>query len=438
MNLKSTLLTLTLGLSTMAVAQQIQTTNRTHSKVTQDQRKFDRQAYKARFQNLNRTTESYWLNYGFTKDFINGGLSETAITLLSTDSLLLGEFGIGNFDHIWLNNVGDVLDVFAQDFNTSDGIAWNSANSYSVDSISVVYGYERNHPNASIVDTLIVQLFTNAVPADMTNSFFADNATSTFLQVNYFTDTLYFKAINYSYTTNSVNATGVTTYKIPLDASDTAITNFRFKFWATNFPVPAGRLVGSSYTFKPGYTYALGDTINKLNAFTMVSLEENGDQSIPSYNYCPNAPVLKCDWNCSYIVDNDIRYNTDQDWNGNFIPAYAFTAPFSFEHHLISYKVTSTNVGISESQLEGATLGQSIPNPTNGLTTIRYTLENAGDVQLDIFDVTGKLVMSFDRGQQNAGNHQVEFDAANLQAGVYFYTLNVNDNKISRRLVVTK
>lgn len=394
---------------------------------------FDRSAFRAKFEeNGSRTTESYWLNYGLTMDALNGGLGEVNTNYLAWDSLILGEFGSPvSYSAMWVNNIGDVLDVYSDNFQAIDGITWNANNNYTLDSMSILYAYERNHPNPAIVDTLIVQLYTNATAANMPTYYF------TGMTASYGSDTLYFKAMKYLYQTNSMNATGVTTLRIPLTAADTAITFLREKFWAPNFAVPAGKLLGCSVTFKPGFSYVLGDTVTSKNAFFFSSIEENGAGTFPLYTYCPGSSSTACDWNASHIVPTDVRYNILPSWNGFFIPAYAYTDPFAFEHHLISYKVTSTNVSVQELSPEVATLGQNIPNPANGETTIRYNLLTSGDVQLDVFDVTGKLVMSFDQGNQAAGNYQIGFNTASMDAGVYFYTLNVNGNKISRRMVIT-
>ena len=427
---KTTLLMLAMGFVGSMFGQQLQTTTNSYP-ATGKPANVNWPAFKQKFaQNGNRTTESYWLNYGITMDNLNGGLGEVNANYLCTDSLMLGEFGAGNYSAIWLHNIGDVLDVYADNFQMQDGIAWNNWNSYTVDSMSILYLYERNHPNTSIVDTLVVELYTNATAANMPTYYFTGMA------ADYGSDTLYFKAIRYLYMSNSVNATGKTVIKIPLTAADTASALLGEKFWAVNMSVPGGRLVGSSITFKPGYSYALGDTIATKNAFFFASIEENGASTFPTYVYCPNSANPNCDWNSSHIVPTEVRYNQNANWNGFFIPAYAYTDPFAFEHHLITYKVTSLNVGVQEEIPANVGLSQNVPNPATGETTIRYTLENGGDVQLDIFDVTGKVVMSFDQGTQAGGSYQINFNTSNLEAGVYFYTLNVDGQKVTRRMVV--
>lgn len=395
-------------------------------------------------QSADRGTESFWLNYGLTMDALTGG-STSALTraYLSWDSLILGRYGTPpnlSYAPIDIHSIGTILDVYADNFSVIDNINWNQWNSYSVDSMSILYLYERNFPDASVVDTLIVQIYSDVPASNLVNLI----RTGSTLLSDYGDDTLRFKTTFYSSLTNTPNVSGVSTIKVLLQASDTAVTSIREKLWASNFPVPPGALVGSTITFKPGYPYSLGDTATNLNVFFFFSFEENGSNNnlgtVPAYQSCANYSNQTCNWNTSQIVPTSIRYNQLPSTNllrDKYAPTYAFDTEYSLEHHLVLYKVTSTNVGISESQLvEGATLGQNVPNPANGTTTIRYTLEASADIQLDIFDVSGKLVMSLDRAQRSAGSHQVEFDTTNLQEGVYFYTLSVNGSKISRRMLV--
>jgi len=71
----------------------------------------------------------------------------------------------------------------------------------------------------------------------------------------------------------------------------------------------------------------------------------------------------------------------------------------------------------------------SFPNPFNPATTISYELPNPATVNLDIYDVSGRLVRSLERGvQRPAGAHAVMWDGKDsagrtVQSGVFFYRL---------------
>ncbi len=91
-----------------------------------------------------------------------------------------------------------------------------------------------------------------------------------------------------------------------------------------------------------------------------------------------------------------------------------------------------------EDQPKGFDLGQNRPNPFNGSTIIPYTLGKAADVRFEVYDIAGKRVMDKDQGHQNSGRHQLRIGGQDLDAGVYYYSLIVNDQKQTRKMVITR
>ena len=68
-------------------------------------------------------------------------------------------------------------------------------------------------------------------------------------------------------------------------------------------------------------------------------------------------------------------------------------------------------------------LSQNYPNPFNPSTVISYQLSINSEVQLKVFDMTGREVATLVNGRVAAGSHSVRFDAAGLSSGVYIYML---------------
>ena len=84
-----------------------------------------------------------------------------------------------------------------------------------------------------------------------------------------------------------------------------------------------------------------------------------------------------------------------------------------------------------------ASLAQNYPNPFNPSTTIRFEIPGGGSWELKIFNVAGQLVDKFS-GVSEFGYESVEWNAANLSTGVYFYQLQVGDNSLTRKAVFLK
>lgn len=84
------------------------------------------------------------------------------------------------------------------------------------------------------------------------------------------------------------------------------------------------------------------------------------------------------------------------------------------------------------------TLSQNYPNPFNPSTKINFSLPEAGNYSLKIFDVLGREVATLYNGQLNAGSHQATFDASRFSSGVYFYTLTGKNVTITKKMMLLK
>ena len=75
------------------------------------------------------------------------------------------------------------------------------------------------------------------------------------------------------------------------------------------------------------------------------------------------------------------------------------------------------------------------PNPTSDLIAIQLSEASHQNIQVELFDVTGKLV---NRSQINQGSTIAYFDTKTLYAGEYLLVFNHEGQKLTRRIIVTK
>jgi hypothetical protein len=80
----------------------------------------------------------------------------------------------------------------------------------------------------------------------------------------------------------------------------------------------------------------------------------------------------------------------------------------------------------------------SYPNPFNASVTIEYSLNEETAVQLDIFDVTGKTVMSAPQEIQSAGYHRLFWHADGFSSGLYFARLRTPVESKAIKLILQK
>ncbi|KAF0152350.1 MAG: 5'-nucleotidase domain-containing protein [Ignavibacteria bacterium] len=83
-------------------------------------------------------------------------------------------------------------------------------------------------------------------------------------------------------------------------------------------------------------------------------------------------------------------------------------------------------------------LNQNYPNPFNPTTTIEFALPKAGQVKLVVYDVLGSVVAELVNKELNAGYHKVDFNAANISSGVYFYSIKTGEFNSVKKLILLK
>jgi hypothetical protein len=85
------------------------------------------------------------------------------------------------------------------------------------------------------------------------------------------------------------------------------------------------------------------------------------------------------------------------------------------------------------------TLFQNYPNPFNPFTIIRYDIPKAGNVELKVYDILGREVMTLvNNEKKDIGRYEVQFNASNLATGVYIYRIQTNDYVSSKKMILMK
>ena len=97
------------------------------------------------------------------------------------------------------------------------------------------------------------------------------------------------------------------------------------------------------------------------------------------------------------------------------------------------------SVGIEEADYQsGIGMGQNLPNPADGTTTIPYELKEASTLTFEVHDMSGKLVATQAVGKRPAGTHRLKFDASILNEGLYLYSLTTNGTRLTKRMTVIR
>lgn len=337
------------------------------------------------------------------------------------DSTVNADFG-GTYATPFCSSMAMTYDLSSDVINSSiltlqDG--FDPALPATLDSIAVYSNYTQGR--AGIVDTVIYRVITGTSGVNLSSVFFFTGQATSYPSSN---DTTRFaQLLN--------NGTGVIAeYKVPLLPGDTLSNGLQYPVAVTGgLTVPS--VFAITIDYKPGGTYTpYVDTLGeRIGSFSVYTAELNGDGTYS--NYVPN------DYNGSSWVENDSKYDTASAWYGWYIPYLAYGAGI-FESIDMDVVLSQTNsISIKENENE-ADLFQNYPNPSNGITTVRYSLENEANISFEMIDVTGKKVLSSFEGNKNPGVYSIEVNTAELNSGIYFYSILVNGNKITKKMTITK
>jgi len=94
-------------------------------------------------------------------------------------------------------------------------------------------------------------------------------------------------------------------------------------------------------------------------------------------------------------------------------------------------------IGVGETDEQIFTVNQNEPNPAYGAVGISYSIPQSGKVKFELHNALGQLVME---QQENkvAGNHRIELEASQLSNGIYYYTVEFDNQRITHKMVVNQ
>jgi hypothetical protein len=126
-------------------------------------------------------------------------------------------------------------------------------------------------------------------------------------------------------------------------------------------------------------------------------------------------------------------------------PTFGGTTPV--DHYYISgARFTTTDFSVTATPLSGGNaisvpiyknnmINVSVyPNPTNATTQLVVNLDKASDIHIEIMNTLGQVINKMNI-KGNAGQHIINVDLSNENAGVYFYSITTNVGKANGKIV---
>ena len=140
-------------------------------------------------------------------------------------------------------------------------------------------------------------------------------------------------------------------------------------------------------------------------------------------------------------AEDYVDFEFPQGFNVPNAPSYTIVAYInSVDPNLSNDTLTLTkciNNAIDENSVEGIALGQNIPNPANAQTVVNYQVPTEGTVVFTLTTVTGQVIYTTTQ-EVEAGRNSVEFNTESLAAGIYFYTMDFNGQRLTKKMTIRK
>lgn len=393
-----------------------------------------------------------WYEYFDYKNRFNNKTTGGDVTLLRTylfpDSLPLVGYGPSlaptSYDRPFIHSFAVICDPTSIVFNdplrvNSGELVIRPTDAYNLDSVYIFISYARYDQTS--VDTLEITVSVNASEAALpTQAIGTASIVAPFTAKNPNTDTLFIKRVPYSQATNSMTLPApIQIIKVPLDSlfhatdstqtpgmPESALYNVAR---AVNLPINAGRYAVASVKFIPGYSYSNTDTLNfRKNYASIFAYEEFG----PTGNMT-GAPsevpfIIERDYNIGNHATTQIKYETG--WT-IFAPTVLYGAGWQLENYLMGFKLSCTSCdAVSVNDIDGniSKLGLAYPNPAEigESIIIPLSLAKGGDATVRIFNTIGQEVKVINSKDLNIGLNKINVNTANLNAGVYLYSLELD------------
>jgi hypothetical protein len=150
-----------------------------------------------------------------------------------------------------------------------------------------------------------------------------------------------------------------------------------------------------------------------------LNIDENGNGVY--YFHLPDS--------LEYMSDMDTTYHYFED--GDLINFYAYCWDGTGNLSMDEERTWTVNQGWTEVKDNVAVpmnfeIGQNYPNPFNNSTVFPFTLDRDANVEITVYDLSGRLVSSVYNGKASAGQNVVSWEGNGVTTGVYIYTVEAN------------
>jgi hypothetical protein len=159
------------------------------------------------------------------------------------------------------------------------------------------------------------------------------------------------------------------------------------------------------------------------------------------YNVSAFTAIMWQSWmaTASYYVFDDGAGSYEVPFSCQIMNPTNNLDPVSFRY-VDDFVITDDDFGVwtsaAELDQEFISISSNYPNPCKDFTNVNMTLIEAANVTLEISNLIGQKVKSINYGPYNKGLHTVNINVADLESGIYIYTLSTGKDAVAGKMIV--
>ena len=162
----------------------------------------------------------------------------------------------------------------------------------------------------------------------------------------------------------------------------------------------------------------------------------NNAHPCPSGYTCVNHVCVRPLWHCAPCGTPGYSYPHSTNFPQSQVSYYLSlgwkTSSSQLNCNLCHFRFSEEET-INETSLTGIR-----PNPISQSATITFTLSQSQKVSLKVFDMNGRLVTTLADYNFEKGDHEITWNASDVNAGIYFLQFQSAENLQAEKLIVTK
>lgn len=193
-----------------------------------------------------------------------------------------------------------------------------------------------------------------------------------------------------------------------------------------NFKYSCASVAGLSQdvndVFKVYTSTNCGQTWSTIQTISGVQLANAGHYSQPFFPNSNQWTQVNISLAQNILTSHNVRFK------------FEFTCGGNSNNMFLDDVNISGPLGIYDPSSLSISLGV-FPNPTSGSFNIKYGLKQTSNIQLGIFDATGRLIKTLINGNQSLGEYSIDINDTDLSKGLYMIKLNDGNSFLIEKLI---